>query len=116
VNRAIRRWDKLLLCCSEDSLTSWWVDSEIEKAFLKEQMLMKARKKKLNVLIPLDLDGYLINGKWSSGKASNVLSRLAADFRGWKRKDQVFEKQVENVTRALRRGRYARERPPASRF
>ena len=25
VDRGIRLWDKVLLCCSKDSLTSWWV-------------------------------------------------------------------------------------------
>jgi hypothetical protein len=29
VDRGIRLWDKVLLCCSKDSLTSWWVDNEM---------------------------------------------------------------------------------------
>jgi hypothetical protein len=36
------------------------VDEEIEKAFTKERALMKAREKKDQALIPLDLDGYLL--------------------------------------------------------
>jgi hypothetical protein len=103
VDRGIQQADKLLLCCSKDSLTSPWVDIEIEKALSKERMLFKRRKEKVNVLIPLDLDGYLLNGKWSSGKASSVRDRLAADFRGWKQRRGVFKKQVENVITALLR-------------
>ena len=43
VDRGIRLWDKMLLCCSEHSITSWWVDNEIGTAFEKEQPIMKDR-------------------------------------------------------------------------
>jgi len=43
IDRGIRLWDKVLLCASKSSLTSWWVDGEINRAFQKEAQIMKER-------------------------------------------------------------------------
>ncbi len=116
VDRAIRLWDKVLLCCSEQSLTSWWVDDEIAKAFSKEQHLMKKRGRKVLVLIPLDLDGYLLAGKWKSGKATQVKQRLAGDFTGWEHSNRKVETQVAKLIKALRTDEGAREPVPISKL
>ena len=108
VDRGIRLWDKVLLCCSKNSLTSGWVETELDKALEKEQTLRKERQEKVLALIPLDLDGYLFSG-WQSGRASIVRQRLAIDFSGWEQSHTKCEEQIEEVIRALRSDEHARE-------
>jgi len=112
IDTGIKLWDKVLLCCSKDSLTSWWVDNEVNTAFEKEQQLMKQRGRKSLALIPLNIDGYMFGGDWKSGKASQVKSRLAADFTGWETDNQKFEQQFELLVKALRADAGGRDTPP----
>jgi hypothetical protein len=116
VDRGIRLWDKVLLCCSEDSLTSWWVDNEIATALEKEQRLTKERGTKIHAIIPIDMDGYLFMDVWKSGYRAQLRRRLAADFTGWVTDTEKFDRAIENVIRALRSDQGAMERAPRPRL
>ena len=94
--------DKVLLCCSEASLTSWWAGNEIEAALKKERDLMTQRKIKFLSLIPLNLDGYLIGGHKKSGREEQIRARLVADFSNCQSDSAKFESEFEQVVKALR--------------
>lgn len=112
VDRGIRQWDKVLLCCSEHSLSSWWVDNEINSSFEKERTLMAERGEKTLVLIPLDLDGFMFSPKWKSGKKAEVQSRIAARFVGWEDDQTKFDDACKKVIRTLRTDKDRKETPP----
>ncbi|HKP52633.1 MAG TPA: toll/interleukin-1 receptor domain-containing protein [Chloroflexia bacterium] len=112
VDRGIRIWDKVLLCCSRHSLRSWWVNNEVELAIQKEQSLWKEHGKEVLSLIPLDLDGYMFKPEWDSGWKGQITQRMAPDFTGWKRNNAKFETQFERVVAALRTGDAGRGAPP----
>lgn len=110
VDWGIRKWDKVLLCCSRNSLSSPWVDREMEKALIKEEQLWRSRKQKTRVIIPLDLDGYMY--EWESGKASVLKSRMAADFTSWPNDEARFQAHLEKLIKALRTDNLVRSREP----
>ncbi len=111
VDRGIRRWDKVILCASEHSLTSWWVDREITTAIEKEQQIYKNRGELVLAIIPLNLDGHLF--KWEHGQAAELRKRMAADFTGWETGNATFEEQFEQVVKALQTERAS---PPESKL
>jgi hypothetical protein len=111
VDRGIKVWDKVLLCCSKASLTSWWVDHEVNLAFQKEAKLTKERGHKVYSLIPLNLDGYLLTDTYQSGLKGEIVSRQAPDFTGWKRSNAKFERGMEHLIQALQTERP--EAPPS---
>ena len=95
VNQAIRRHDKLILCCSLASLTSSWVEDEVAAAIERE------RKYEERILIPVDLDGYLFDG-YEGRFGPRLRERFAIPFEGWSKDAAKLEAGLEAAINALR--------------
>lgn len=109
IDTGIRVWDKVILCRSEHSLNSARVNREMEKALQKEERLWKERESETLAIIPINLDGKLFesDGHWKS----EIVRRQAADFTGWDKDNDKFEKQFERVVKALRSDKGLRKKP-----
>jgi hypothetical protein len=108
VGEGIRLWDKVLLCCSHNSLTSWCVKDEIVRGLEKEQGLEKERGHEVLAIVPLDLDGYLFNDGCDLEHAPTLRKRHAAKLLGWESDAKVFDEQIAKVVKALRADDLAR--------
>lgn len=113
IDEGIRAYDKLILICSEASLTSWWVEREIERILKKERELNKGKKAEewVDLLIPLTLDNYIFD-TWDSAWKTEVDRYVVGDGTGCMEDAEKFNRLVEQVVRALQvNGR--EDRPPS---
>jgi hypothetical protein len=94
IDESIRLYDKLLLVLSENSVSSQWVEKEVETAFEKEG------EQKKTVLFPVQLDNAVSDIK--TGWAADVRrSRHVGDFREWKNHDS-YRKAFDRLMRDLK--------------
>jgi hypothetical protein len=94
IDQSIRIHDKLLLILSENSLNSFWVESEVEKAFEEE------RQRKQTVLFPIRLDDAVM--KTNQAWATEIRrTRHIGDFCRWKDHD-AYQHAFERLLRDLK--------------
>jgi uncharacterized protein YjbI with pentapeptide repeats len=94
IDESIRLYDKLLLVLSQHSVTSQWVEQEVETALEKE------RKEQRTVLFPIRLDETVmeIEGGWPALIRN---TRTIGDFTRWKRHD-AYQKALDRLLRDLK--------------
>ncbi len=91
IDESVRIFDKLLLILSKHSITSQWVEQEVETALRKE------REQKRTVLFPIRLDDAIMKseGGWPALIRN---TRHIGDFREW----EIHAKYQEAFDRLLR--------------
>ena len=101
IDESIRLYDKLLLIFSRDSVESWWVEREVERAVAKERKA-KERGEKRTVLFPIRLDAAVMetNSAWAERIRD---SRNIGDFSAWKDHD-AYQVAFQRLLRDLKSG------------
>jgi hypothetical protein len=94
IEETIRKYDKLLLVLSENSIASNWVAYEVERALNKEPQGIP------NVLFPIRVDDAVMKSK--AGWADDIKStRHIGDFTRWKSHDD-YQKAFTHLLRDLK--------------
>ena len=115
VDRGVKTWEKFILVCSQNSLsprTGWWVEQELERAFVKERELRSSEAGTNSVLIPITIDDFVFHG-WTSRFRASVLDKHVGDFRGWKN-SQLYSEALERLQQAINLGHEIRRNRPVS--
>jgi hypothetical protein len=94
IDESIKLHDKLLLILSEQSISSPWVEAEVESAVEREH-----REKRL-VLFPVRIDDAVMDSD-EAWAASLRRMRHIGDFRGWKKHDD-YQKAFDRLLRDLK--------------
>ena len=95
IDESILKCDKLLLVLSKDSISSGWVEKEVETAMERE------RGQSQVVLVPIRLDDTVMEIK-SGWPADIRRARNIGDFRQWGN-PAAYEKALKRLLRDLRR-------------
>jgi hypothetical protein len=98
---AARLWDRVLLCASRTSLSSNWINDELNNALGKEETLYEQFNQRVWTLIPLDVDGYMHGAQYRSPNKVHLLSRLKGNFAGWERDTLLFMNQLSQILISL---------------
>ena len=101
IDRGVRLWDKILLIASKHSLTSWWIEHEVDNALFKERVLKQKTGKDIETLLPLNLDGFMFSGDWKNPNEKKISSRSAADFVGWRRNKTKLDEECDKLAKKL---------------
>jgi len=94
IDESIRLHDKVLLVLSEDSISSAWVENEVENALEREH-----NAKRL-VLFPIRIDEAVVNTQMAWA-ASLRRQRHIGDFTSWKNHD-AYQQSFDRLLRDLK--------------
>ena len=99
IAKGIRLYDKLVVICSEHSLTVQPVLREIERALQKEGTL-RSQGHAEEVVFPIQLDDYVLSEEWNHAVKEDIRAKHIGDFRNWQQNDsyqQAFDRLLSDL-------------------
>ena len=96
--------ERILLCASKASLTGWWIDEELDRAFQREQQLKKQTGRDVRLLYLLNLDGFMFGGDWKHPR-DKQLAKQAVDFVGWRRNEAKLDQELTRLLQTMTTGK-----------
>ncbi|MBI1314838.1 TIR domain-containing protein [bacterium] len=98
--RTYESTERILLCASKASLTSWWIEDEFERVFEREQRLKKETGRDVRLLYPLNLDGFMFGGDWKHAREKQI-AKQAIDFVGWRRNEAKLDQELTKLLQTM---------------
>jgi len=96
VDDAVRRYDKLIVICSAESLKAEGVMREIERALQREH------RENREVLFPIRIDDAVFS--WKHALQADVVRKHIGDFRDW-RNPAAYNQAMDRLIQSLRSAR-----------
>jgi len=92
--------ERVVLCASKASLTSAWVNEEIERVLAREEQLKADTGQPERLFYPLNLDGFMFSGDWKH-KREKQIAKLAQDFVGWRRNEEKLDQELTKLLQTM---------------
>jgi uncharacterized protein YjbI with pentapeptide repeats len=88
--------ERVLLCASKASLSSWWVNDEIARLTTREKRHKEDTGHPVRFFFPLNLDGFMFSGDWKHAQEKQI-AKLAIEFVGWRRNNDKFDLELTKL-------------------
>lgn len=92
--------ERVLLCASKASLSSWWINDEIARLATREQKHKEQTSRAVRFFFPLNLDGFMFSGDWKHAQEKQI-AKQAIDFVGWRRNKDKFDLELTKLVQYM---------------
>jgi len=92
--------ERVLLCASKASLSSWWVNDEISRLAAREKQYKVDTGRDIRFFFPLNLDGFMFSGDWKHAQEKQI-ARQAIDFVGWRSNKDKFDLELTKLVQFM---------------